>query len=217
MLLGWNEAMDQNSAAAGIYEAWQRHVLADERAMLVPKAAQPYIANLSVAKSLAWLEAPDGRFGAEPLQGRDTLLARALGEAVTELSGRLGPDPVKWIWGASHHALIRHPLATVSSALAAQYDVGDLPRNGDAFTVDATGGGANQTAGGSFKIIADTSDWDATIGINNPGQSGDVRSPHYKDLYPLWAAGKYFPVFYSRRKVESVTEARVELVPEAPH
>lgn len=216
MLLGWNEAMDQNSAAAGIYEAWQRHVLADERAMLVPKAAQPYIANLSVAKSLAWLEAPDGRFGAEPLQGRDALLARALVEAVTELSGRLGPDPLNWVWGASHHALIRHPLATVSSALAAQYDVGNLPRNGDAFTVDATGGGANQTAGGSFKIIADTGDWDATIGINNPGQSGDVRSPHYKDLYPLWAAGKYFPAFYSRSKVESVTESRVELVPETP-
>src|SRR6185437_3523519 len=99
---------------------------------------------------------------------RDALLARALDEAVQELSGRQGPDPEKWIWGASHHALIRHPLATVSPGLAAQYDVGNLPRSGDASTVDATGGGANQTAGGSFKIIADPGDWDASIGINNP-------------------------------------------------
>jgi len=217
MLLSWNDVMDQNSAAAGIYEAWQRHVLADERALLVPKAAQPYLASLSIAKSIARLQAPDGRFGADPLAGRDALLARALDEAVQELSGRQGPDPEKWIWGASHHALIRHPLATVSPGLAAQYDVGNLPRSGDASTVDATGGGANQTAGGSFKIIADPGDWDASIGINNPGQSGDVRSPHYRDLYPLWAAGKYFPIFYSRAKVESVAEQRLALEPGPSH
>ncbi|MGH9481160.1 MAG: penicillin acylase family protein [Terriglobales bacterium] len=213
-LLAWNDVMDQNSAAAAIFEAWQRHLTAGLRQLLVPRAALPYIGNLSLEHAIAWLQAPDGRFGADPLAGRDALLARSLEEAVAELSLRWGADPAAWRWGAMHHALIPHPLgAALAPTLRAQFEVGDAPRSGDAYTVDATGGGLNQTAGGSFKIIADTGNWDASVGINNPGQSGDVASPHYRDLYPLWAEGKYFPIFYSRAKVESVAEERITLAP----
>jgi penicillin G amidase len=61
----------------------------------------------------------------------------------------------------------------------------------------------------------DTEDWDNSVGLNTPGQSGDVNDPHYRDLYPLWARGKYFPIFYSRARVESVAEKRFELKPAA--
>ena len=88
-----------------------------------------------------------------------------------------------------------------------------MPRGGDASTVTATGNADNQTSGGSFKFIADTEDWDNSIGINTPGQSGDPASPHYRDLFELWAKGRYFPVAYSRGKVESVTESVLRLVP----
>ena len=47
----------------------------------------------------------------------------------------------------------------------------------------------------------------------NPGQSGDVNDPHYRDLYELWARGKYFPIFYSRPKIESVAERVWSLKP----
>ena len=76
----------------------------------------------------------------------------------------------------------------------AKLDVGPRPRGGDSYTVDATGSSDNQTSGGSFKIIADTENWDNSVGINNPGQSGNVDSPHYRDLFKLWANGRYFPV-----------------------
>ena len=120
----------------------------------------------------------------------------------------------KWKLGAYHHALIRHPMTgALKPELRAKFDVGDMPRGGDSYTVTATGGGDNQQAGGSFKIIVDTEDWDKSVGLNNPGQSGDVNSPHYRDLYELWARGKYFPIFYSRSKIESVTEKNFELRP----
>ena len=61
--------------------------------------------------------------------------------------------------------------------------------------------------------MVDTENWDNSVGLNTPGQSGDVESPHYKDLYELWARGKYFPIFYSRAKVESVGEKTFSLVP----
>ena len=94
------------------------------------------------------------------------------------------------------------------------YD-GPLPRGGDGMTVSATGNGDNQASGGSFKIIADTDDWDNSVGLNTPGQSGDPDSPHYRDLFKLWAQGTYFPIAYSRKKVDSVTESVVRLTPAA--
>ena len=62
-------------------------------------------------------------------------------------------------------------------------------------------------------MIVDSEEWDNSVGLNNPGQSGDVNDPHYRDLYELWARGKYFPIFYSRSKVESVAEKTFELRP----
>lgn len=116
----------------------------------------------------------------------------------------------------NNRRLIKHPLdAALKPELQAKFNVGDSPRGGDSYTVTATAGGDNQTSGGSFKIIIDTEDWDTVLGLNNPGQSGDVNDPHYRDLYELWSAGKYFPVFYTRKKVESVTEKRVHLSPRA--
>ena len=99
--------------------------------------------------------------------------------------------------------------------MRAKLNVGPYPRGGDSYTVSATGGADNQTSGGSLKIIADTENWDNSLGLNNPGQSGDPASPHYRDLFEIWSRGKYFPIFYSRAKVESVTEARQMLAPRA--
>jgi penicillin amidase len=78
--------------------------------------------------------------------------------------------------------------------------------------VSATGGNP-QTVGGSFKIIVDTADWDRSAGQNSPGQSGDPASPHYRDLFPSWAQGKYFPVLYSREKVEAAVSEKLTLTP----
>ena len=64
-----------------------------------------------------------------------------------------------------------------------------------------------RASGGSFKIVADTEDWDNSVGLNTPGQSGDPDSPHYRDLFELWARGQYFPMAYSRAKVDSVRES----------
>jgi len=48
--------------------------------------------------------------------------------------------------------------------------------------------------------------------INTPGQSGDPDNRHYRDLFDLWAADRYFPVFYTRAKIEAVADERVVLV-----
>ena len=159
--------------------------------------------------------APDGRFGADPIEGRNALLVKSLEEALAELTKRFGPDMEKWKLGAYHYARIYSPITNaVKPDLEEQFDVGNLPRGGDGFTITATNGpGDNQVAGGSFKIVVDTENWDNSVGLNSPGQSGDIHDRHYRDLYELWARGEYFPIFYSRSKVESVEEKKFVLAP----
>jgi penicillin amidase len=103
----------------------------------------------------------------------------------------------------------------VKPEVRSKLDVGPMPRGGDGYTVTATGGADNQTSGGSLKIIVDVENWDNSVALNNPGQSGDPNSVHYRDLFELWSRGKYFPIFYSRPKVESVTEKTLMMQPTA--
>jgi penicillin amidase len=219
LLTGWDFVLDKDSHRAGIYAMWQRRILANTRAVVTPKSIQPISANfVSTKRIIDWLHAPDGRFGADPIAGRDALVARSMGEAVAELTKRFGPDMTAWKYGQEgyHHALLRHPLTdAVNAATRQKLSVGPLPRGGDSMTVSATGTTDNQASGGSFKIIVDTEDWDNSVGLNTPGQSGDPDSPHYRDLFEMWAEGRYFPVAYSRRKVDSVTESVTRLAPPA--
>ena len=53
----------------------------------------------------------------------------------------------------------------------------------------------------------------ARVRANTPGQSGDVDSPHYRDLFELWKNDRYFPVKYSRPAVEGVTELKIVMTP----
>ena len=213
-LLHWNFVLDKDSVEAGIYEMFQRNLMDNVKTTLVPPAARAFLTP-PMTRIIASLTAPDGSFGSDPVAGRNAVLAKNLDQAVAELNKRFGPDMEKWTLGAYHYARIFHPMNdALRPELEARFDVGHLPRGGDAYTITATGGTDNQPTGGSFKIVSDTYDWDNSVGLNNPGQSGDVNDPHYRDLYELWARGKYFPIFFSRPKVESVAEKTITLTPQ---
>jgi len=218
LLTAWDFVLDKDSVPAGIYAMFQRRLLANVRDRLVPAAARGAVGPglISMKRVIDWMYAPDGRFGQDPTAARGGLIAQSLEEAVAELTTRFGTDMSNWKYGQEryHHALIRHPMsAVVNDETRARLDVGPAPRGGDGSTVSATGNGDNQTSGGSLKFIADTEDWDNSIGLNTPGQSGDPESPHYRDLFDLWGKGRYFPVAYSRSTVESVTESVTRLSP----
>ena len=88
-----------------------------------------------------------------------------------------------------------------------------MPRGGYANTLNATGNSDNQTAGASLRVVIDLADWDSAIATNTPGQSGDPRSPHYADLFPLWARGRYVPLPFSKAAVDKRAEHRETLNP----
>jgi penicillin amidase len=219
-LLAWDFVLDRDSVPAAIHTAWEKALKEGVWELTVPREARSVlrIGSVSTEKILAWLTAPDGRFGPDPISGRDALLLAALDKAVATLEQRLGSDMGRWQYGQAKlkHVRLRHPLSdSVRGDVRARLDLETLPRGGYAHTVNSTSDEDNQASGASFRIIADPGDWDRSLGTNTPGQSGDPGSPHYRDLLGPWAAGQYFPVFFSRAKVESVTESTTVLRPQA--
>jgi penicillin amidase len=62
-------------------------------------------------------------------------------------------------------------------------------------------------------MVLDVGAWDNSRIINTPGQSGDPFSPHYRDLFPRWAAGQYVPFLFSEAAVKANAEQVIELTP----
>lgn len=204
MLTTWNQRMSRDQVSPTVFSAWAPAVF--RRAIQATLPSERSIATLLAPRpEYDWLELYLQRTQGTP--AADSVLLGALDEAVAELTRRFGADRLAWAWGTVHVAAFRHPLSK-------QYDLTPASRSGDGNTVNATGG-ANfrQTAGASFREIIDLADFDRSIVTNVPGQSADPRSPHYSDLLPLWATDRYFPLVYSRARVEQETERVTWLVP----
>ena len=212
-LLDWDFVLDKRSVEAGIYVAWEAQLRRMTYDAIIPEGADLY---LSLKKVIDTLVVPPGTLGTDPMRARDELLVASLEAAVDVLAGKLGSDMSRWQLGQPeyHHAYLRHPLGTaVNATTRALLEVGPLPRGGYGSTVNQTGNGDNQTSGASFRIVVDTADWDRTVGMNTPGQSGDTRSSFYRNLFEIWARDEFHPVFYSRNRVEEAAAIRFDLRP----
>ncbi len=215
-LLAWDRVLAKESAEAGLYVAFEAQL----RRLVYERMVRPHerslLRSVPLRNVVKWVITPPGEFGAAPLAARDSMLVESLLRADGELTRRFGADATQWQYGRPgyKHALIRHPLSNaVNAETRALLEVGPLPRGGYAVTLNANGNGDNQTSGASFRIIVDLADPDLTVGTNTPGQSGDPSSPHYRDLFEAWARDRYFPVAYTRGRVESVAESRTRLEP----
>ena len=183
---------------------------------MVPESVRTYIRSISMKRMIEWLYSPDGSLGQDPILERDLILLEALAGTMKELTTRFGADLGDWEYGqiGYKHALIKHPLSdAVDTETRSFLDVGPAPRGGNSYTVNNTSGQDNQISGGSFRIIVDTGDWDNTLATNAPGQHGDPAHPHYRNLFGLWARDQYFPLYYSRSKVERVRDYTTLLLP----
>jgi penicillin amidase len=232
LLRGWNAALDRSSGAAALYEIWfHRH--------LVPAAMAAWVDDAETLEALldeddlydvfeggsteVWisrLEDPRSWRGEKPLEGRRHVLLSSLAAAVRETERRLGSDWDAWRWGRLHQARVRHPLsALLDGRERAGVDVGPAPRGGSGATVNSTAYSLRdfvQRYGASYRMVLDVGDWDASVAMNSPGQSGDPASPHYRDLFEAWARDETVPLVFGRERVEAVAAQRIVLRPASP-
>jgi penicillin G amidase len=211
LLTAWDARESTDSAAAAIYETWAvKHLGRATVAAVAAPAAHELIGASSPDPILTFLEAAAPRV-------REPILLASLSAAVRELKGRLGADMATWSWGRLHHAHFEPAIAPLADReLAEQMSVGPLQVGGSASTPRAATwrqSDFRQSAGASVRFVFDVGAWDNSMAINTPGQSADPFSAHYRDLFPLWAAGSYFPLRFTRAAVLGDAETIITLTP----
>ena len=214
-LTNWNFILDKNSVAAGIYVAWEKEIATMMSALLIPAEVKSLI-SLQISTIIQRLENPTTHFGDNAINKRNKLLQEAFTKAINNLQKKLGSSMDQWVYGQAKykHTTMEHPLSSiVSKEIKQQLNLGPLPRGGNGQTPGSTGSGDNQLSGASFRILIDTKDWDKALMINTPGQSGDPNSPYYRNLFETWANDQYFPAYFSKEKIKSVTKEITVLQP----
>lgn len=214
-LSNWNFVLDKSSIAGGIYVAWEKEIATMMSNLLIPAEVKSYI-SLQISTIIERLENPTTHFGEHAMDKRNQLLREAFVKAINNLNKKLGPSMDQWVYGQAKykHSTMEHPLsAIVNNELRQQLNLGPLPRGGSGQTPGSTGGTDNQLSGASFRILIDTKDWDKALMINTPGQSGNPDSPYYRNLFETWANDQYFPAYYSKEKIKSVTKEIILLLP----
>jgi penicillin G amidase len=138
------------------------------------------------------------------------LLIACEADARANLTKLLGSDEAKWTFGNAMQIRFNHPLAVVPM-IGAQFKIDSLPQRG-------TGGGGigatvNVGPSVSMRLIADTSNWDNSQHTISTGQSGDPKSPHYKDQVSDWynVTPRVFP--FSKAAVEKAAKQNITLIP----
>jgi penicillin G amidase len=218
LLLDWNAVESGDSAAAALFELWwSRHLGPALKDVLLPRAAALLIRTADTELLLETMEQPAAALGSPGVARRDEIVEASLARAWAELQQLAGADPAAWRWDKLHQVLLAHPLANAADeATRARLNVGPFPKQGGGDTVNVSAydpANFRQLGGPSFRVVMDVGDWDNSRAMNTPGQSGDPNSPHYRDLAPLWLKGEYFPLLYTRAKVEAAAVRRIDLVP----
>lgn len=232
LLLNWNNVLGADSSAAALFEVWYRRHL---RPALLARAVSEItgdtdtvdvlrrIANnedlLADARiDLDLMETPGGRLRPDAAGFLAATVEVTLQAAIADVEDLLGTDRNGWAWGRLHVARASHPLKEIMQGIDEnKLTAGPLPRGGSGDTVGNTAYGPNfvQSAGSTFRIVIDVGNWDASLAMNAPGQSGNMQSPHYTDLFELWAQGEAFPLLYARDSIEAAAEHIIKLTPPA--
>ena len=216
LLQPWNGELGKDNAAAALFEVWWRNHLKEAVRKKLAATRGKSLPSIAGETVLEIIEQADPRLGDPPQDARDEVLRTSLKSALADVTKRLGPDLTDWRWGDLHRIGLRHLWSNrLPDELRAAATLDTAPRSGSGDTVGNTSYNSefHQRSGASFRMVIDVGNWDASVAMNNPGQSGDPRSPHYKDLFEPWANDEAFPLLYSRSAILEAAEARIELVP----
>jgi penicillin amidase len=180
---GWTAGDANVERARGMVAGWDAQLTKDS----VPAAIY-----------ITWRKAVDKAAGTSVHQLPKDAVEANLKQAIDQLTRDLGADWSQWRYGRVHTQAFPHPVLTAF----------DLP------TVERRGGnGAVGADGASFREIIDVSNWDRSITVNTPGQSGQPGSPYYGNFLPIWEKDEYVPMSFSRGLVDSNADHRLTLQP----
>lgn len=228
-LLSWDGEEHTHSREALLFQVWvRRHLrpaLLTERLRAVGNTqAQVDAAMPALLRDESF--SPDLRGLLRALRStldsgaadRTTVVAiihSTLAATIDELTALFGDDRADWRWGRLHRAELVNGFLEGQDVPTEWQRLGPAPKRGSGESVGlgASDASFRLTMGSTFRVVVDVGDWDRTVGMNAPGQSGDPRSPHYADLFQPWLDAEAFPLPYSAEAVAAAAVRRIVLVP----
>lgn len=195
-IAAWDHRMSEKEIAPLIFTAWvrmaTRRIVGDDLGQVLGSywQARP-------TATLRWLSPDAARDWCDDRRTPERescgdVLAASLDDALADLNRRLGPDRSSWQWSRLHYAYgANQPFAR--TPLARFFDV-TPPVAGGPFTLmrgkTDFGDDANPyraISAASYRGIFDLSDLDRSTYMETTGQSGNIFSPHYRDLAEPWS------------------------------
>lgn len=229
ILRNWDGQLTSTSVAGTIYEVTRYQMLRNllEPALgeeltlgIMGKGFHPVLLSSNefyghdTVTLLRMLENPDSWWMTEA-GGQEKVLKNSLKQAVQWLRANLGDDSGEWQWGNIHGAIFPHPLG-LQKPLDQVFNRGPFPIGGDTDTPCQTAFHAsdpfhNYASAPSFRQIVNMDDLSQSLTIIPPGQSGQLGNDHYDDLIEPWLEGKSHPMLWTRKQIETNTEAKLIL------
>lgn len=223
ILSGWHDVMDKQSPGACLFEMIYRklmgHTFKDElgealfveylkspafppRAInaMVQKGGSPWFDDVTTAKK----------------ETLDDMIALSIRDTLSELNEALGDDMTAWQWGEIHTLTFEHVLGK-KKPLNLIFNLGPFPVNGNPLTVNKKqyplGNPYRANHGVSMRMIVDFSDMNGSLHVLPTGESGQIKSPFYRDQIPLYLNGRYHPAWPNREDAESHKQGVLTLTP----
>ncbi|WP_172449310.1 penicillin acylase family protein [Bowmanella denitrificans] len=219
----WDKHLNPDSHIAAFFELWwNRHMRPAMIGQLVGQESFELLADLSSVgdqeQLLDMLELAASGQGQIPPALVLAWLSQSL-QSAHQYMLNSGLENVTW--GQLHGADFTHPISPLlPPELQDWVNVGPVRAlGGSGDTVRANmhavnyTGNFNTVLGPSWSMVVDVGQWDNSLMINSPGQSGNIDSPFYRDLFEPWASGQKVPLLYSDAAVAQHTQQVLRLLP----
>jgi len=211
-LIRWDGNYGMNDIAPTIFERMYFHIAqqayADE---LGPDLFEKGLSTYMFKKSLPQLiEKEDSpwwqKYQSEDKTNRAKILTLSFMMTVDELTGELGPKVRKWKWEKVNQLIHEHPMGSVKP-LDKSFNVGPFPVAGGNQVLNKMESDLSNDAihfvnsGPAVRMIIDFANVGSALNITPTGQSGNFRSPYYKDQAEMFVNGEYRGMIMDREKL----------------
>ncbi len=202
-LANWNGLMEQGRPEPLILVAWYRHLislmlkddLGDDFELVEKGRMVRMLDMMQSASAQNWCD----KAGTPAAESCGDIAYEAGALAIEELRAAYGMDWTKWRWGDANTTLHEHRPFTQVEALADWFTIRQgmdggkftLLRNSNDFSKDQPYAGRH---GSALRTIHDFSNLENSLYMISSGQSGNVFSPHYKDLARKWGRLEYVTI-----------------------
>lgn len=209
LLRDWDYRMDADSPAAAYFSAVWQQVLEQTFWDELPQGVWPDGSSRWLVVIQELLISPnddfwDDRSTPHVVETRDEILQNAMLGARNQLTTRVSGNPTYWRWAALHRLELTNPVLGTADRpfwLRLFANPRAVSPNGDTLTVNSTTEliGLDQTSivtGPVFRMAVDLGNFDNSVWVNLPGNSGHAGSGHYADQLDAWLTGQTYPFYF---------------------